>query len=362
MRWVMLVIVIGGCAAVPEEYEDGADKTETTREAILGGTAETRFDAVGALVTSWGSAFCTGTLFADRWVITAAHCLEDAPSGFQFMTGASTRAAGRRFWAVETYTLHPTYQSAGATDDVAIVELREAPPITPIPLVGTLTGRTGATLLAVGYGVTSWGGSGAGTKRSGSLVLERLQTRTFSFRFGGANTCSGDSGGPALLMDGAQPYVAGIHNVVYEPYCENGGRDMRVDYYRGFVDSIVGADTAPEPEPTPEPTPEPMPPPPPAGGTLLNESGSLAQGEQRSWTLAVPGAGSIVIDLTPTGDIDMYASGRGPATRSSWDCRPYYAAGRAERCAFTASGASSVYLMLDGYTAGTYSVQAVYTP
>src|SRR5687768_6778265 len=132
-------------------------------------------------------------LFADRWVITAAHCVADAPSGYKFMIGPSEGSSSRRYYEVDRHWIHPSYSTSTYNNDVAIVRLRTAPPIAPIPILGDLGTRRG-TLLAVGYGVTSWGGSGAGVKRSGTITIDAVQTRSFSFRFGGANTCSGDSG------------------------------------------------------------------------------------------------------------------------------------------------------------------------
>src|SRR5687768_7892141 len=191
MRMVLIAVagammmVSSGCvAAVPEEGE--GPKTDVSREAILGGTNEAGYEAVGALVASWGGTFCTGTLFADRWVITAAHCVIDAPSGYRWMTGPSESSSLRRYYQVERHWIHPSYSTSTYANDVAIVKLRTAPPIAPIPILGDLGTRRG-NLLAVGYGITSWGGSGAGVKRSGQIQIDRVESKSLTFRFGGVN-------------------------------------------------------------------------------------------------------------------------------------------------------------------------------
>ena len=87
---------------------------------------------------AWRGHFCDGTLVADRWVLTAARCLEDRrPADVDVVLGRHdlTAAAGWRVAAV-AFHVHPRHDGANLFD-AALVELADAVSLTPAALPAT---------------------------------------------------------------------------------------------------------------------------------------------------------------------------------------------------------------------------------
>src|SRR5215212_4738873 len=90
-----------GIGCVDEMAPDPAD-VSTTSAPIQGGQLETGYPAVGMVSLASGN-FCTGTLIAPSYVLTAAHC---AGTGMVFKTGTS--AADFIDHPVDHQIKHPT--------------------------------------------------------------------------------------------------------------------------------------------------------------------------------------------------------------------------------------------------------------
>lgn len=219
-------------------------------EKIVGGRLESGFPAVGALMTADGG-LCTGTVIAPRWVLTAAHCLENGVSGAYFLLGNDVENPTRRI-RVSSGKQHPQYDQYEITNDIALVKLASDAGVAPMQRVSSLQGQVGAQLNFVGFGITSGQGYDSGVKRSVTMALKNLEATTFSYGETRRNTCSGDSGGPAFLTVGGVPQVAGVTSYG-DMSCRQYGVDTRVDVFRAWIDTLVGADAG---------TPSPQEPPP----------------------------------------------------------------------------------------------------
>jgi len=260
---VFLVLIHGmiGCA-------DPTLLGQTDR-GIIGGEITKEWDAVGGFLPGWepGMGFdksCTASLIAPDVVLTAAHCTEETNGSDWFFLGNNYGAIDwTSLYRVEETIPHPDYEEDGDTNDydVAVLVLEE--PFTDIACLGLNTEPVtdawiGDTLHYVGFGITTtygdWGpGAGGGEKRETDVEIDSYDDLWIYRYTEGTSTCSGDSGGPALLETESGWDIAGVVSYAYriEPDAEicTGGADVRVDAVLDFIGEYVDLGEPPcEPE------------------------------------------------------------------------------------------------------------------
>lgn len=107
-----------------------------------------------------------------------------------------------------------------------------------------------------------------------------------------------------------------------------------------------------------------QPPPPPPGGSEKTDTktGSVALREMKQIAnYAVKAGTTFNVVMTGTGDPDVYVRWNSAPTTTSYNCRPYID-GPSEQCSLTVpSGATSAYVAVRGYAAGSYTVKTTYT-
>jgi hypothetical protein len=98
------------------------------------------------------------------------------------------------------------------------------------------------------------------------------------------------------------------------------------------------------------------------GAVTENVSGSVAKSGSKYFGpyTVVPGS-TFSVDMTGTGDADLYVRFGSKPTASTYDCRPYLD-GSAESCSVKVpAGKTSAYLMVKGYTASNFNLVISYT-
>jgi hypothetical protein len=108
-------------------------------------------------------------------------------------------------------------------------------------------------------------------------------------------------------------------------------------------------------------SPSPSPAPSTGGATTETFSGSVAASANKNFGPFVAVAGStLTVALSGSGDADLYVRFGATPSASKFDCRPYLD-GSAETCTLTVPAtATSAYVLVNGYTASTFSLSVTY--
>ena len=234
---------------------------------IINGSTTSGHKPVGAILSIYGNQggnFCSGTLVAPKYVITAAHCVEAAEDyereGWEiwFMVGTKvyTQSTWEDYAEVKNMWRHPGYSGGNSIDDdIGVLELK-----TSISgSVGTYdvnTGRPtagweGDDITYVGFGISDDNGNGSGTKRAVDVPIYSWDA-SYIYTYSGdsgtiKNICSGDSGGAALKEIDGELVLAGANSFGFNLYggnpdCERQGAAAgatRIDAYYSWITDYI---------------------------------------------------------------------------------------------------------------------------
>lgn len=209
-----LVVALAGCTAPVGDVGDLGEASAPIVNGTRGGNR-----AVVVLQNYRSGGLCTGSLIAERVVLTAKHCVQEAfddgpvqPSDIVVGVGDSIRGLSSVL-RVQSITATPgryTTDSRGGVGrdligvDVAVMVLQTGVSgVETLPIMrDSHTTLGGQQITAVGFGQTP-----AGEVGIKYTAMGRVQGTDARLIYVGPLTCQGDSGGPAITEAGE---VAGV--------------------------------------------------------------------------------------------------------------------------------------------------------
>ncbi|GIG59354.1 serine protease [Longispora fulva] len=201
MKFLRFAVVVAG-AALAVAAASAPASAAPPAQGIVGGGAVGTAPSWAAAVGDSSGMWCSGTLVAPQWVLTAGHC----SGATRIRIGSKNLNSGGTLATVSRSVKHPNYN--GGAYDFRLYKLSSPVSQAPVSL-GTVSPAVGSAITLYGFGQTC---APYGCGDMSSVLKSVGTTVTSDANCGGisgpvelcfdtstsATDCYGDSGGPAI--------------------------------------------------------------------------------------------------------------------------------------------------------------------